>query len=59
MNAYGPSREARMSKKSHKKKESTASETGEMEKVSFFKRVWQRYLKRLNKVTKGKPQCCK
>ncbi len=48
-----------MSKKSHEKKELSAGETGEIKKASFFQRVWQRYLKRLNKVTKGKPQCCK
>ncbi|MCF6248359.1 MAG: YHS domain-containing protein [Desulfobacula sp.] len=24
----------------------------------FLKRWWDRYLKRLNKVTDGKPQCC-
>ncbi len=26
---------------------------------SFIQRVWEKYIKRLNKVTDGKPQCCK
>jgi len=42
--------------------------TGEMEKQdridskkkpSFLKRMWDNYLRRLNKTTNGKPQCCK
>ncbi len=28
-------------------------------KVFFLKHWWNEYLGRLNKVTKGKPQCCK
>lgn len=29
-------------------------------KKSFFlKRLWDSYIKRLNKITNGKPQCCK
>ena len=28
-------------------------------KVFFVKQWWNNYLGRLNKVTKGKPQCCK
>ncbi len=41
-------------------KNETAQNTGSTdEKSGFFKRAWNRYLKRLNKVTDGKPQCCK
>jgi hypothetical protein len=32
---------------------------GQPKKDFFLKSWWNRYLKRLNKVTDGKPQCCK
>ncbi len=28
-------------------------------KGSFTKKWWDKYVKRLNKITNGKPQCCK
>jgi len=28
-------------------------------KPFFFKNWWNKYIKRLNKITNGKPQCCK
>ncbi len=41
-------------------KNTVVQETGSnSEKPGFFKRTWNRYLERLNKVTDGKPQCCK
>ena len=26
---------------------------------TFIKKLWDNYIKRLNKITNGKPQCCK
>ncbi len=31
----------------------------EKKKSFFLKNWWNKYIKRLNKVTNGKPQCCK
>jgi len=28
-------------------------------KASYIKTIWDKYIKRLNKITNGKPQCCK
>ena len=28
-------------------------------KTFFLKQLWKVYLSRLNKITRGKPQCCK
>ena len=33
-------------------------EAYQKENISFLRRWWNNYLKRLNKVTNGKPQCC-
>ena len=33
--------------------------TGQPPKEFFLKAWWKKYLNRLNKVTDGKPQCCK
>jgi hypothetical protein len=35
------------------------SSGADKKKNFFLKRWWDSYLGRLNKVTKGKPQCCK
>jgi hypothetical protein len=31
----------------------------EKKKNTFVKTLWDKYIKRLNKITNGKPQCCK
>ena len=33
-------------------------ETYQKKNIFFLRRWWNNYLKRLNKVTNGKPQCC-
>ncbi|NOX33701.1 MAG: YHS domain-containing protein [Deltaproteobacteria bacterium] len=43
----------------HCRKEFEKSPETYRKKSSFFlKRVWDNYLRRLNKATNGKPQCC-
>lgn len=40
-------------KKHNKKNDKKKKET------SYIKTIWDKYVQRLNKITNGKPQCCK
>jgi hypothetical protein len=37
----------------------TKTHVAKKKKGSFIKKWWDKYVKRLNKITNGKPQCCK
>jgi hypothetical protein len=42
-----------------KKNIDTKTHVAKKKKGSFIKKWWDKYVKRLNKITNGKPQCCK
>ena len=44
--------------KSNKIKSLKADGNHKKKSAFFIKRWWDNYLARLNKITKGKPQCC-
>lgn len=41
------------------KKKDKKEKIPEQKKKSAVKSLWNNYIKRLNKITNGKPQCCK